>query len=404
MKTFERSFARAATLSALLTAAAVSCVDPDSPLIQESVEGCDEIKSSTDVQTVEVEASVRRLMVAAVDFSASVNVVEDNVITACANIALDLGAQDTWSSLDEDAMVSNGDGTGACDQAVAKIEEWLPASAEISLAINYSKGYCYVDYQEQMQCDTECTTDTQCEPGTVETRCEPGELMVSCQAECAAQATCMGAPEKPANCMGMCESECQGECKGTCFGADGKKTENDPNCRGKCSSSCNGFCRGQCKNDVPTECGASVQCKGGCTSTYTDPVCTTTCGPPQCTVEKNCHDVCTSHLWANPVCVPTTVTVLLDVSTHADLEPLRATLERNLPVLIDSAEFQGRLCVDALERLADAGTEIEAEDLDGKSLSCAGESTAVVARELDSIRVSVEASATIVRLCDERTM
>ncbi len=404
MKTFPRSCASAFS-AALLATAVVSCVDPDSPLIQDSIEGCDEIQSPEQVQTVDVDESVRRLMVAAVDFSASVSVIQDDVLTACANIALDLGAQDTWSGLDgDDARVSNADGTGACDQAAAKIDEWLPASAEVRLAINYAKGYCYVDYQEQQQCDTQCTTDTQCQPGAVETRCDPGALLVTCEAECAAEASCMGSQEKPANCMGKCESECQGECKGTCFGDDGKITENDPNCRGKCGAACNGYCKGECKNDEPTQCGASVQCKGACTSTYTDPVCTTTCGPPQCTEEKTCHDVCTSHLWANPVCVPTTVTVLLDVSTHADLEPLRATLERNLPILIDSAEFHGQLSVQALERLADASGEIEAEDLDGKSISCAGESTAVVARELDSIRVSVDASVTIVSLCDERTM
>ena len=217
----------------------------------------------------------------------------------------------------------------------------------------------------------------------------------------------MGSAEKPANCMGLCESECQGECKGTCFQADGRQTENDPNCRGKCSSSCNGTCRGQCKVDAPegVECGADVKCKGECSTTYTDPVCTTECGPPVCAVEETCHEVCTAHVSANPICVPTTVTVLLDFEADVDLEPVRTTLEQNLPLLIDAAEQKGQLAIEALERLEVAAEDLEenSDDLDGKSLSCTGESAAWVVRELDSVRVSVEASGNLVLLCNERS-
>jgi hypothetical protein len=396
---------RAALWPAILGGVAASCVSPDSPLLEDSAEGCAEIESP---DTVEVNPSVKRLMVAAVDFSASVQAIKQDVYTACANIALDLGATDTWSSAQNgNDQISNSQGTGACDQAAVKLEEWLPASAELSLAICYARGYCYVDYEKQVECDTECTSETTCEPGPVETRCEPGSLLVECDVACAAEASCVGSAERPANCMGQCESECQGECKGTCFHADGSKTENDPNCRGKCSSACNGTCRGKCKVDAPEgiDCGAEVKCQGECTSTFTDPVCTSKCGPPSCTVEENCHDVCTARVSANPICVPTTVTVFIGVEADVDLEPLRVTLEANLPILIDAAEQKGQLAIEALERLEVAADDLEqnADDLDGKSLACTGESAAWVVRELDSIRVTVNASSNVVVLCDERS-
>jgi hypothetical protein len=397
---------RAALWPAILGGGAASCVSPDSPLLQEAAEGCDEI-TSEDPQSVDVDPSVQRLMAAAADFSASVQAIKQDAYTACANIALDLGATDSWSSLqDPDDQISNADGTGACDQAAQALEARLPANAEIDVAICYARGYCYVDYQKQIECDTECTSETTCEPGPVETRCEPGALLVECDVACAAEASCMGSAELPANCMGKCESECQGECKGTCFHADGRKTENDPNCRGKCSSSCNGICRGKCKIDAPegVECGADVKCQGSCMTSFTDPVCTSKCGPPVCTVEKNCHDVCTARVSANPVCVPTTVTVFINAEADVDLEPLRVTLEQNLPILIDAAEQKGRLAIEALERLEAAAGEIEqnADNLDGKSVACSGESAAWVARDLAGIRVTVNVSSNVVALCEER--
>ena len=79
--------------------------------------------------------------------------------------------------------------------------------------------------------------------------------------------------------------------------------------------------------------------------------------PAQCTVEENCHEVCTARVSANPICVPTTVTVFIGVEADVDLAPLRATLEANLPILVDAAEQKGKLAIEALERL-----EVAAED------------------------------------------
>ncbi len=409
MRTLPLSCVRVALLPALLAGFTVGCVDPDSPLIQQSAEGCDEIESSATIESVEVDESVRRLMSAAADFSAVVSQAEGDVFEACAGIATDLGAGDTWSAIeDRSAKISNDDGTGACDQAALKLEAALPASAEINVAIEYQKGYCYVEYERQVECDQECTSETTCEPGPVEERCEPGSLAVKCEQECAAQATCLGSGSITANCEGSCQGECKGACEGTCVAADGSRTENDANCAGKCVGSCSGSCSGECKIEIAEgcNCGANVYCKGGCTSTYTEPVCVTEYGPPVCTVDETCHEVCTAHCWANPVCVPTTVDVVVDSNAEAELATIEATLEAHLPALIEAAEVRGEAAVDALERLSDAGSELEtrSDEFTGKSVACATESGAVVARDLKTIRVTVDASVRVVKLCRERAM
>ena len=61
----------AALWPAIFCGAAASCVSPDSPLLQESAEGCDEIDSA-DLNAVDVDPAVRRVMLASVDFSVAV--------------------------------------------------------------------------------------------------------------------------------------------------------------------------------------------------------------------------------------------------------------------------------------------------------------------------------------------
>lgn len=407
MRSFAIHGARISILSVVFGAIAAGCVDPNSPLITEGTEGCDEIRSSSSIDSVEVDGSVRDLMHAASDFTSVVRATKQDVLTACGNVARDLGADDSWSAIeDADDAISNSAGTGACDRAAEAIDALLPAQASALIAIDYAKGYCYVDYQKQVECDEKCTTEEVCEPGPAETRCEPGSLSVKCDAECQTGGTCVGTREVAANCMGMCESECQGQCMGTCTGRDGKKTDNDPNCRGKCSSTCIGTCKGRCKIDVSEgcDCGTEARCQGGCTTTFTEPVCVTEYGPPQCTVEESCHEVCTARVWANPVCVPTTVSVHVDLTAHPELTPLKATLEANLALLVDVAEHRGPQIRAAVERLGDASAALEdrSDDFDGKSVACAAEATNVVATELDSIEVSVEASVRVATLCNDR--
>ena len=389
---------------------AAGCVDPESPLIQQSAEGCDELSSGdTTFSNVDVDADVRAVMVASLDFSAAAERLKTDAFESCSAIAVDLGADDSWSGIqDVDARISNSDGTGACDRAGSKVEEILINAEQINVAvaIAISKGECHLDFNKQIECDKQCSQNQTCDSGSVETRCDPAHLSVVCQGECATAATCVGTSDLPANCMGACESECQGECKGTCVNDDGTKVEADPNCHGKCSSSCNGTCRGLCKCEQPVDCGANVRCTGGCTGTATEPTCTTTFTPPTCTVNTECHDACTAHVCAVAACTPTTVSVFVDVSASAELTALRDTLQAHLPKLVDAAEKDGKLALDAVVRLSDSATRIQGhvDTLNGKSLSCLSASADNVSTDVTDIRVSVDASARITTITHEHAI
>jgi hypothetical protein len=384
------------------------CVDPDSPLIEESSEGCNEFKAGKDVDAnLNVDPTVRVFMQAASDFSRIADNMQGSVLTACANIATDLGASDSWSQLgDTKSRISNSQGTGACDVAGQKIEDFLVGVGTVDshIALTVTRGECHCDFEEQARCDADCSVTAACDPGTVETRCEPGSLSVVCNAECAAGAVCVGKSDLPANCMGKCESTCTGECKGTCVLPDGRSTENDPNCMGKCASSCNGTCRGQCKMEQPLNCGAAVHCSGGCTSTFTDPVCTTEFKPPNCELNAECHAACSAKVAANAKCDPPTIDIFVDIASHPELEPLIATLKENLPPLIDAAEAQGKLALDAAHRLGDAGQIIgtKIENLSGKSLACLGSSSTAVGEAIGKFDITVQASVRVTTACDER--
>src|SRR5262245_48838760 len=92
-----------------------ACISPDSPLVEESSEGCSEFQAGKDVDAnLNVDPTVRVFMQAASDFAKIADNVQSEVLTACANIAKDLGASDSWSQLGEKkARISNSQGTGA---------------------------------------------------------------------------------------------------------------------------------------------------------------------------------------------------------------------------------------------------------------------------------------------------
>lgn len=405
-----------ASVVALLVATPVlfhGCIDPDSPLLEGASDGCEELDTSTDPAfgDVDVDPNVRAIMSASVDFSVAAERVKGEVLAACAGVAVDLGAQDTWSGAESiGAAISNEHGTGACDQAAARIDGLVPPGQTVGadIAIAVTRGACHLDFDRQVECDTQCSLQADCDPGTIETRCEPGELSVVCSAECAAGAECVGTPELPANCMGMCESECVGECHGTCAeDSAGSSEESMGACNGKCSAACNGTCSGICKIQHPEgiSCGAEVRCTGGCTAAYTAPQCTGEFTPPSCELDTVCHDACTCKVTANPVCTPTTVKVYVTTDSP-ELDPLVATLQTHLPRLLDAGERQGRLALAAGERLIDAGATLEGrvEDLSGKSLACVGESIGRVTGSVADVKIAIESSARLTVMLEDRTL
>jgi hypothetical protein len=400
----------AVALSVVLGGIAGGCIDPESPLIERSAEGCDEFVVGQDVGAgVMVHAKVRAFMQAASDFGKNANAIKSSVMTACTKIATDLGAPDTWSAIkDPDDAITNADRTGACDAAGARAEQIMIDAGKVNarVAIAVSKGECHCDFEEQKRCDAECALHESCDPGTIETRCEPGAISVTCSGSCNAGAVCVGSATIAANCMGKCESECVGECHGTCVGEDGSVTTDNPNAKGKCESTCNGTCKGMCKVEAASgiACGASVRCTGGCTGTASDPVCTTTFKPPVCNIDTDCHAACSAKVAENATCEPTSVRVFVKIDATPDVKALVDTLEANLPDLFSAANVKGKLLLNAARRLGESGDSLQSriEDLDGKSLACLGKASTAVGQTIGSVDVSVNAAVDVTVKTTER--
>jgi hypothetical protein len=158
--------------------------------------------------------------------------------------------------------------------------------------------------------------------------------------------------------------------------------------------------------DEGIECGVGVRCTGGCTGSYSDPVCESELTPPSCQVDSACLAACSAKAIAQAICEPTQIDVLVDLTIAPELEPLVATLEVNLPILVDAAEARGRLMLAATERLADAGERFgdRIEDVNGKSLACVGAASTSIAKLIGSLRVSVEASARLDVMLETHTL
>ena len=404
---YKKHTAMVVALAAVGLSAAACSAKFDPTLGESSALSCDDYTTQGQIDA-NVDVNVRAFMEATLDVKNASLDWRGRVKTACANVAKDLGADDSWTALgDTDDAVSNGNGTGACDVARAHIQAVMDAHADAHFALSITRGECHRDFKMQADCENQCKADPVCDPGTCETRCDPGALSVKCDGKCKAKATCEGTAEVAANCMGKCEAECQGECKGTCTFADGHRTDNDPNCHGKCSATCNGTCKGHCavEADGGVECGANVRCKGGCEGTYTEPTCTTDFKPGPCHVDQGCLDSCVAKAESHVVCDPTKVELFADVSVHADVKKLVDTCNANLPVLVAAADVDGKLVVSAAERLSTSGQAVLSAhaDLNGKSAGCVAAASKIVVNSVNTIHVANESGGAVTSTCSDHS-
>jgi hypothetical protein len=251
------------------------CVSPEPPLVED---GC---------QGVRIRAAVRE---------------------ACAGIALDLEAPDTWSRYgDSDEAVTNRAGTGACDAAARRVDAIMSAHRPGTFALSLSRGACHADAAREGACD-------------------PRDVAAACDGLCQAQAFCLGRVELASSCRGWCEARCNGRCTGTCIAPDGARTENDASCGGKCTARCEGTCSGRCKVEERAGlwCGAGVDCKGGCLGSAREARCET-----------------------DAVCDPPAVELFADASAGPDVARLVETIGEHLPELFRVAQSSGRNVVQA---------------------------------------------------------
>jgi hypothetical protein len=362
--------------------------------------------------------------------------IRGDVKAACINICRDLGEADRWSADTSDDSISNAAKTGACDVASARIESIMTAGATLSanFAIQITGGQCAIAVETQETCEQTCKTDVNCTEATVEKRCEPAQLVVECSSECKAEATCQGRVDRAANCMGKCQSECVGKCGGECNGTttggcegscegscDGAKTaaggkaacetcegkctkcKPEANCKGKCAASCNGTCKGECKLDAGANvsCGASVKCKGGCTGAFTEAKCETELLPPVCTGDVTCQTSCSAQGSAKAICTPASVTLLANLEATTDLAKLKATIETNLPILLQTARSKGQLASRAIDKVtaaADAAVSFSTR-LDTKTIACAKKAAEAASDSKASVGISVQASVSVSASC-----
>jgi len=367
----------------------------------EALQGCDELKSGASIQAgLTGSVEVDTFMQATADLMAISDKLKVEVGVACAAIAKDLGATDSWTAKGFSATNPSDDSIKeACTQASAKIKAVMDAGAQANanIAITVSGGKCEVNAQAQFDCEAKCQATGMCEPPSIEARCEPGQLSVQCMGTCNAQATCEGSATVKANCEGTCAATCEGDCQGTCTAEGGTQTTNSATCNGKCSGTCKGTCTGECKVTATggVSCGAQASCKGGCTGTATAPKCEGEIKPPNCQIDAECQGSCSGSASLKATCTPPQVKVIANASATSDIPKLVATLEANLPKLINAAKVQGQLALKASAKVASAGSAVvsAAGSLGGKAIACATASAQASAKASVSVSVSVEASA-----------
>jgi hypothetical protein len=377
--------------------------------LQETASGCDEIKEGPEAAAgLDIDGNVKAFAQASAELEAVAINIKQEVKASCVDICNRLQVPDTWSAHgDDDASISNADGTGACDKAAAEIDVIMrDAKATANFALLVTEPKCTVDTDVQASCESTCHVDAACKPGQIDvvTRCDPAELSVQCQGTCNASAVCEGTAEVAAQCEGTCDATCQGSCSGTCMTEAG--TAADPaTCNGKCTGTCTGTCNGEChvtaQNGI--SCGASASCRGGCSGMFTAPKCETELKalPPECHADATCETSCNCRARSNAHCTQPKVVLVANVAASAKIPALKAAIEANFPRLIVAARAQGPIIQRALQDMATSGSAVVngAASLGGKSVACAATAADVAASASVSVNVSVNAGAKVHESC-----
>lgn len=393
------------TASALcVVATALLACGSRSELLEQASRSCDELRAAASgdaLDTSRVDARVRHFLRASADLRAASGETKIAMRNACAGIARDLGAEDTWSPLgDDDASVSGAQGTGACDVARAQIEAVMRKNVAANFALLLAHGTCRQDFKAQTDCEAACSTRSKCEPGDLETRCAPADLAVSCDGLC--NGTCEGTAAAPASCRGKCEGQCRGECAGTCVDGSGSVSTSGGACEGKCAGICTGQCGGDCRieDDKGLECGAGIACRAGCGVHHTDARCEGEIAAPACKLDPTCFESCRAIVAVKAQCERPAVRLLADVRGNAEAEKLVATIEKNLAVIVSLADEQGRFMVKAANALAATGQALATSGaLDTHSLTCAASAAKSASDAASSLAIAAKSGDAVVQAC-----
>jgi len=277
-----------------------------------------------------VAGSVKAGVRAAVEIKGFAADLDAKLVTACGNLARDLGKDGKYES--------GGQACKAATDAIAEIKGKLGGSAKISLS--FEPPRCSASLKAMADCVGEC--EGTLDPGMAEVQCEPGKLSGTCTAQCSGRCDLEAAAKCDGTCEGSCSAQfsgsCGGQCRGTC---DGKKSDG-ASCAGKCEGACSaladGTCGGQC--DGSCEMKAAGQCNGTCTGSCSAemkaPSCEGEIEPPKASAE--CKAACAAEVQGDVKCEPGHVALVVQGSADAQLAAtFRAAIERNLPAVLEIA-------------------------------------------------------------------
>ena len=258
--------------------------------------------------------------------------------TACAGIAAELGNRGTFPS----APVACQAALDAMKATRAK----LGPTARV--AIHVHPEVCAESMEEVKGCEKRCTGDEQA-PVTACIGATVGRCPGTCEGGCEV---------RPAGvCEGQCEGQCEGGYTGTCEGSckgkcNGKAMKPAGECKGKCEGSCDAVGRGECKGKCVGGCQVHASactglCTGHCSVAIQDPRCI---GTVRAGGSAECASYCDLFAVRHMSCGATPVDVRVSgAKDAAAASAYRVAIERHMPMLLKvERQLSGR--VDALAK------------------------------------------------------
>ncbi len=295
----------------------------------------------------EVATKIKAGAEAAAEMKALSDKIDDDLKTACGNLAHDLGATGDYKDGQDACKAANGALIGAKAKMGPKVD----------VKLDVSEPHCGVDVHAYGDCAGHC--DATVKPGSAQIKCEPGKLQGQCSAKCSGSCEASAAAACTGECHGSCDAEIKGSCSGKCTGkCDGKVL--DAKANGKCEGTCDGKCdaevKGECKGKCGGECKLTGQaeckgtCTGSCSAEMQAPKCAGKVEPPQMSAE--CKAKCDASVQAKAECTPPHVVVRVVGAVDAQAEAkFRSAIEKNLGAIIKVAVGEGKGAVELAENM-----------------------------------------------------
>lgn len=280
-------------------------------------------------------AKIKAATAAAVELKGFADQIDADLKAGCGGIAKDLGTGADFK-----------DGKAACDAALKGIGDFkakLGANAKLTLVTKPPK--CQADLNVYGDCAGKC--DASVSGGKAKVECEPGKLSGKCDANCEGSCDVQAGAKCDGTCNGSCDAEvkgsCSGKCNGKCDGKDSKGASCAGSCEGKCEGGtiqgeCKGKCGGECKLKASAKCEGT--CTGKCSAEFKEPKCTGEVIPPK--ISADCKAHCDAQVSGKMECTPAQVGLAASGAADAKaFETLKATLEKNLPLVLKVAVGMG---------------------------------------------------------------